>query len=85
MTTKAICLFGDPPREAAALRERLSRLSEASLRINENLDLDTVLQGVLDSARALASARYGVLEVLDHVGNVEARTTATTMTTSARR
>ena len=34
-------------RENAALRERLSRLSEASLRINESLDLDTVLQGVL--------------------------------------
>ena len=37
------------PRENAALRERLSRLSEASLRINESLDLDTVLQGILDS------------------------------------
>ena len=56
---------GDPAKEAAALRERLSRLSEASLRINESLDLDTVLQGVLDSARDLASARYGVLAVLD--------------------
>ena len=28
-----------------ALRERLSRLSEASLRINESLDFETVLQG----------------------------------------
>ena len=37
----------------AALRDRLTRLSEASLRINESLDFDTVLQGVLDSARAL--------------------------------
>ena len=40
-------------REIKALRDRLSRLSEASLRINESLDLDTVLQGVLDSARSL--------------------------------
>ena len=34
-------------RENDALRERLSRLSEASLRINETLDFDTVLQEVL--------------------------------------
>ena len=40
--------------EAAALRERLSRLSAASLRINESMELDTVLQDVLDSARSLA-------------------------------
>ena len=39
-------------QENQALRERLSRLSEASLRINDSLEFDTVLQGVLDSARA---------------------------------
>ena len=33
-------------REIEALRERLSRLSEASRRINESLDFDAVLQGV---------------------------------------
>ena len=37
-------------RENQALRQRLSRLSEASRRINESLDFDTVLQGVLDSS-----------------------------------
>ena len=68
MTT---CCPGDPVAEAAALRERLSRLSEASHRINESMDLDTVLQGVLDSARALASARYGVLAALDSAGQLE--------------
>ena len=68
MTT---CSSEDPTGAAAALRERLSRLSEASLRINESLDFETVLQGVLDSARALASARYGVLAVLDHAGQLE--------------
>ena len=36
----------------AALRERLARLSQASLRINESLDFDTALRSVLDSARA---------------------------------
>ena len=43
----------DLERENQALRNRLSRLSEASLHINESLDLDAVLQGVLDSARSL--------------------------------
>ncbi len=52
-------------RENRALRDRLSRLSGASLRINESLDLDVVLQGVLDSARSLTGARYGVMTLLD--------------------
>ena len=42
----------DLERENRALRECLSRLSEASLRINERLEFDTVLQEVPDSARA---------------------------------
>ena len=58
-------------REIAALRDRLSRLSEASLRINESLDLDTVLQGVLDSARTLTGARYGVITLLDDSGRIQ--------------
>ena len=37
---------GEPAQENEALRERLSRLSEASLRINESLDFEAVLQGV---------------------------------------
>ena len=57
-------------RENEALRDRLSRLSEASLRINQSLDLDTVLQGVLDSARSLTGARYGVLTLLDDSGGI---------------
>ena len=60
-----------PNPSAAALQDRLSRLSAASLRINESIDLDTVLQDVLDSARALAGARYGVLVVLDGDGQGE--------------
>ena len=35
----------DQAREIAELRDRLSGLSQASLRINESLDFDTVLQG----------------------------------------
>ena len=50
-------------REIAELRRRLSRLSEAGLRINESLDFDTVLQEVVDSARALTASRYGAITI----------------------
>ena len=50
---------------------RRSRLTRASLRINESLDFDAVLQGVLDSARSLTSARYGVMTLLDDGGGVQ--------------
>ena len=59
------------PENEAALRERLARLSEASLRINQSLDFDTVLQGALDAARSLTRARYGVMTLLDDGGAVE--------------
>ena len=58
-------------RENEALRERLKRLSEASLRINESLEFDTVLQGVLDAARSLTDARYGVMTLHDDNGQVQ--------------
>ena len=62
---------GDLAQENEALRERLSRLSEASLRINESLDFGTVLQGALDSACSLTGARYGVITLLDESGQVQ--------------
>ncbi|MDE2809267.1 MAG: response regulator [Gemmatimonadota bacterium] len=58
-------------QQIEALRNRLSRLSEASRRINESLDLDTVLQEILDSARSLTDARCGVIVTLDNKGQVE--------------
>ena len=58
-------------RENEALRERLSRLSVASLRINESLDFDQVLQGALDSARSLTGARHGVMTLLGDGGALE--------------
>ena len=61
----------DQAREIAELRDRLSRLSQASLRINESIDFDTVLQGVLDSACSLTGARYGVITLLDEPGQVQ--------------
>ena len=61
----------DLMREIAALRERLSRLSEASLHIIEDLDLDAVLQGVLDGARSLTGARMGGITTLDDSGQLQ--------------
>ena len=55
-------------RETAELRDRLTRLSEASLRINESLDFEAVLREVLDSARSLTGAMYGVITVMDDSG-----------------
>ena len=56
--------------EIEALRDRLSRLSEASLRITEDLDFSAVLQSVLDSARSLTGARYGAINLYDDAGAV---------------
>ena len=58
-------------RENEALRERLSGLSEASLRISRSLDVDTVLQGVIDGACSLTGARYGALVAFDDSGSIE--------------
>ena len=58
-------------RENEALRERLSVLSEASLRISQSLDVDTVLQGVIDGACSLTKARYGALVAFDDSGGIE--------------
>ena len=45
-------------------------LSEAILRINEDLDLDIVLQQVVDSARSLVGAQYGAILAFDESGRV---------------
>ena len=58
-------------QQIETLRNRLSGLSEASLRINESLDFDTVLQEILDSARSLTDAWGGVIVTLDDKGGVE--------------
>ena len=54
--------------EIQALRERLSTLSAAVLRVNSSLDLDTVLREILASTRDLAGARYGVITSIDETG-----------------
>ena len=55
-------------REIAALRERISALSAASLRISASLDLETVLREVVESARSLTGARLGAIATIDEAG-----------------
>ena len=58
----------EPRREIAALRERISALSAASLRISASLDLETVLREVVESARSLTGARFGAIATIDEAG-----------------
>ncbi|MDE2755508.1 MAG: histidine kinase, partial [Acidobacteriota bacterium] len=61
----------DLRRQVNALQERVSRLSAAVLRVSASLDLDTVLQEVVDSARALTGARLGAIVTVDDSGRVD--------------
>ena len=58
----------DARRENDALRERISTLNAAILRISATLDLDAVLPEVVESARGLTGARYGVIATVDEAG-----------------
>ena len=58
----------DMRRELRAARERIATLNSAILRINASLDLDTVLEEVVGSARALTGARWGVIATVDEAG-----------------
>ena len=57
-------------RENEVLRDRLSRLSQASLRITEDLEPNAVLQGVVDGARSLTGARTAGITALDEWGQL---------------
>ena len=58
-------------QENKALRSRLTKLSEASIRITEQLDVGSVLQEVIDSACLLTNAQYGALLVFDESGGMQ--------------
>ena len=51
--------------------DRLYRVSQASLRINESLEVDTALRAVMEGARSLTRAPYSVITTLDASGRVE--------------
>ncbi len=53
------------------LGSQLSGLTEAILRISEDLDLDIVLQQVVDSARSLTGSRYAAITTIDDSGELQ--------------
>ena len=55
-------------RENQALRERLSRLSEASVGRTEGLEQDLMLEEEVARACALVDARYGGISTIDESG-----------------
>ena len=55
-------------QEIEALRRRFSQLTTAILRISSDLEVDTVLQEVVEAARALSRARYGLITTLGAAG-----------------
>ena len=61
----------DLERENMQLRERIARMGKAFLRINETLDFNSVLQGVLDSARSLTGAKYGMMTLLEDGARIQ--------------
>ena len=61
----------DLKREIEALREQASRLCAAVRRINANPELDSVLDAVLENARAMTGAGYGVIVTVDAAGQPE--------------
>ena len=62
----------DLQREIEGLRNRISRLSAAILRISASLDLDTVLKEIVDSARSLTGARCAIITPADAAGEPQA-------------
>ena len=61
----------EPKGEIELLRDRISRLTAASLRISASLDVDTVLREIVEGARALTAADYGIITTIDDSGQVE--------------
>ncbi|MXX91279.1 MAG: response regulator [Boseongicola sp. SB0677_bin_26] len=55
--------------EVAELHERVSALCAAGLRIGSSLDLETVLDEIAGSARALTGARFAAIATIDEDGN----------------
>ena len=61
----------DLRRVNESLRSRLFELSEASRRINESLEIDSVLQLAIDGACMLTGAGYGSITLLNIEGQLQ--------------
>ena len=57
--------------ENRALRERTAKLSTAMLRISESLDVEVVLHEIVESARTLTGAHYGLITTIDSEGEMQ--------------
>lgn len=60
----------DLERKVAHLQERLDRMVKALLQINEDPDTTAVLHSVLDGARSLTDARYGMVTLFEDGGRL---------------
>ena len=58
------------------LEDRISSLSAAVLRVSASLDLETVLREIVDSARTLTGARYGLITTVNDAGQPQDFVTA---------
>ena len=63
-------------RRIETLEDRISNLCAAVLRVSASLDLETVLREIVDSARALTGARYGLITTVDDAGQPQDFVTA---------
>ncbi len=63
-------------RRIQILEDRIASLSAAVLRVSATLDLETVLREIVDSARALTGARYGMITTVDDAGQPQDFVTA---------
>ena len=61
----------EPAGESRMPQDRLSRLSQAILSINQEPDPDAVLQRILEGARSLTGARHGAITVFDASGGMQ--------------
>ncbi|MFW6074616.1 MAG: GAF domain-containing protein [Chloroflexota bacterium] len=69
----ALVVFGYVERVQLRLREQnreLLALHEAGLAVTSDLDLNAVLHRVVDEARELAGAQYGLLALVDERGKI---------------
>ena len=62
---------GDQGREIELLRERISALTAAILRISASLDVGTVVRESAEAARTLTGARYAIITTIDDTGQPE--------------
>ena len=62
---------GGQGREIGILRERISALTAAILRISASLDVGTVVREIAEAARALTGARYAIITTIDDTGQPE--------------